>query len=129
MKFLGHIVSGKGLSVDPSKVEAIQNWQTPKNVTEVRSFLGLAAGYYRRFIKDFAKVAVSLTRLTKKNLVFVWEEESARSFENLKRLLTSAPVLVIADGTKPFTVYTDAYGTGLGAVLMKEGRVVAYASR
>ena len=61
--------------------------------------------------------------------MFVWEEESARSFENLKRLLTSAPVLVIADGTKPFTVYTDACGTGLGAVFMQEGRVVAYASR
>jgi len=84
------------LSVDPLKVEAIQNWQTPKNATEVRSFLGLA-GYYQRFIKDFAKVAVPLTRLTKKNLVFGWEEESARSFESLKRLLTSAPMLVIAD--------------------------------
>jgi len=83
VKFLGHIVSGKGLSVDLSKIEAIQNWQTPRNATEVRSFLGLA-GYYRKFIRDFAKVAVPLTRLTKKNLVFVWEEESARSFENLK---------------------------------------------
>jgi len=70
VKFLGHIVSGKGLSVDPSKIEAIQNWQTPRNATEVRSFLGLV-GYYRKFIRDFAKVVVPLTRLTKKNLVFV----------------------------------------------------------
>jgi len=124
VKFLGHIVSEKGLYVDPSKVEAIENWQTPRIATKVRSFLGLA-GYYRRFNKDFAKVVVSLTRLTKKNLVFVWKEETARSFENLKRLLTSAPVLVIADGTMPFTVYTDSCGTGLGAVLMQEGRVVA----
>jgi len=76
VKFLGHIVSGKGLSVDPSKLKAIQDWQTPRNATEVRSFLSLA-GYYRKFIRDFAKVAVPLTRLTKKNLVFVWEEESA----------------------------------------------------
>jgi len=89
----------------------------PKNATEVRSFLGLA-GYYQRFIKNFAKVVVPLTHLIKKNLVFVWEEESARSFEGLKRLLTSALVLVIADGTKPFIIYTDAYGMGLGTVLM-----------
>jgi len=88
-----------------------------KNATEVRSFLGLA-GYYKKFIKNFAKVVVPLTHLTKNNLVFAWDEKSANSFETLKRLLTSVPVLIILDGMNPFTVYTNACGMGLGAILM-----------
>ena len=92
------------------------------------AFLGLA-GFYRKFIKDIAKVLAPLTNLTKKNLVYAWSPEFEVAFEKLKDILTSAPILTISDGTKPFTVYTDACGTGLGSVSMQEGKVVAYASR
>jgi len=125
---LGHVVSKEGITVDPAKVVSIQDWKVPKNATEVRSFLGLA-GYYRKFIKDFAKISAPLTRLTKKNLVFSWDVDCDDAFRRLKRALTTAPVLVLPDGSKPFVVYTDACGTGLGAVLMQEGRVIAYGGR
>ena len=128
MRFLGHIVSKEGLVVDPAKVVAVQDWKTPRNATEVRSFLGLA-GFYRKFIRDFAKISASLTRLTKKNLVFNWDLDCEFAFQRLKRALTTTPVLTLLDGSKMFTVYTDACGTGLGAVLMQEGRVVAYGGR
>ncbi|WVZ48654.1 hypothetical protein U9M48_000075 [Paspalum notatum var. saurae] len=117
--FLGHILSEKGVAVDPSK---------PETVTEIRSFLGLA-GYYRRFIKDFSKIAKPMTSLTKKNAKFVWGPKCEDGFRELKKLLTTAPVLAQPDVTKPFDVYCDAFGQGLGCVLMQEGRVIAYASR
>ena len=100
----------------------------PKNVTEVRSFLGLV-GYYRKFIKDFAKISAPLTCLTNKNLVFMWDVDCDNAFQRLKRALTTTPVLVLPDGSKPFVVYTDACGIGLGTVLMQEGRVIAYGGR
>ncbi|WVZ97932.1 hypothetical protein U9M48_043432 [Paspalum notatum var. saurae] len=96
-------------------------------VTEVRSFLGLA-GYYRRFIKDFSKIAKPMTALTQKNAKFAWGPKCEEAFGTLKKLLTSAPVLAQPDITKPFDVYCDASGSGLGCVLMQEGRVIAYAS-
>ncbi|WVZ80864.1 LOW QUALITY PROTEIN: hypothetical protein U9M48_028306 [Paspalum notatum var. saurae] len=114
VSFLGHILSEKGVAVDPSKVEDVLNWKQPETVTEIRSFLGLV-GYYRRFIKDFSKTAKPMTSLTKKNTKY--------------KLLTSVPVLAQPDVTKPFDVYCDASGNGLGCVLMQEGRVIAYASR
>ncbi|WVZ59533.1 hypothetical protein U9M48_009658 [Paspalum notatum var. saurae] len=95
---------------------------------EIRSFLGLA-GYYRRFIKDFSKIAKPMTSLTKKNAKFVWGPKCEEGFRELKGLLTTAPVLAQPDVTKPFDVYCDASGRGLGCVLMQEGRVIAYASR
>ncbi|PZP12942.1 MAG: hypothetical protein DI611_15630, partial [Brachybacterium faecium] len=128
VRFLGHVVSKEGIAVDPAKIVSIQDWKVPRNATEVRSFLGLA-GYYRKFIKDFAKISAPLTRLTKKNLVFSWDVDCDDAFRRLKRALTTAPVLVLPDGSKPFVVYTDACGTGLGAVLMQEGRVIAYGGR
>ncbi|WVZ97857.1 hypothetical protein U9M48_043366, partial [Paspalum notatum var. saurae] len=117
VSFLSHILSKRGVAVDPSKVEDVLNWKQPKTVTEIRSFLGLA-GYYRRFIKDFSKTAKPMTLLTKKNAKYT-----------LKKLLTSAPVLAQPYVTKPFDVYCDASGNGFGCVLMQEGRVIAYASR
>ena len=93
-----------------------------------KKFLGLA-GYYRKFIQGFSKIAAPLTQLTKKNQAFVWDERCENAFKSLKDKLTSAPVLVIPKGDEEITVYTDACGTGLGAVLMQGGRVVAYASR
>ena len=128
MRFLGHVVSENGIAVDPAKVATVQDWPTPKNATDVRSFLGLA-GYYRKFIQGFFKIAAQLTQLTKKNQAFVWDGVCENAFKSLKEKLTHAPVLVIPKGNEEMTVYTDACGTGLGAVLMQGGRVVAYASR
>ncbi|WVZ84072.1 hypothetical protein U9M48_031144 [Paspalum notatum var. saurae] len=126
--FLGHVLSEKGVAVDPSKVEAVLNWKQPESVTGIRSFLGLA-GYYRRFIKDFSKIAKPMTSLTKKNVKFIWSPKCEEGFQELKKLLTTAPVLAQPDVTKRFDVYCDASGQGLGYVLMQEGRVIAYASR
>ena len=128
MRFLGNVISGSGIAVDPAKVAAIQDWVRPKNASDVRSFLGLA-GYYRRFIKDFSKIAAPLTGLTKKNQVFRWDDKCEQAFVILKERLTSAPVLTIPSGNDEMVVYTDACGTGLGAVLMQKDKVVAYASR
>ncbi|WVZ48626.1 hypothetical protein U9M48_000047 [Paspalum notatum var. saurae] len=128
VSFLGHILSEKGVAVDPSKVKDVLNWKQPETVTEIRSFLGLA-GYYRRFIKDFSKTAKPMTSLTKKNAKYLWSSNCEEAFQTLKKLLTSAPVLAQPDVTKPFDVYCDASGNGLGRVLMREGRVIAYASR
>ncbi|WVZ51730.1 hypothetical protein U9M48_002845 [Paspalum notatum var. saurae] len=125
--FLGHILSAKGVAVDPSKVEDVLNWKQPKTMTEIRSFFGLA-GYYRRFIKDFSKIAKPMTALTQKNAKFAWSSRCEEAFRTLKKLLTSAPILAQPDITKPFDVYCDASGSGLGCVLMQEGRVIAYAS-
>ncbi|WVZ62795.1 hypothetical protein U9M48_012497, partial [Paspalum notatum var. saurae] len=125
--FLGHVLSPKGVAVDPSKVEDVLNWKQPQTVIEIRSFLGLA-GYYRRFIKDFSKIAKPMTALTQKNAKFAWSSKCEEAFGTLKKLLTSAPVLAQPDITKPFDVYCDASGSGLGCVLMQEGRVIAYAS-
>ncbi|XP_073133602.1 uncharacterized protein [Henckelia pumila] len=105
--FLGHIVSKEGIAVDPSKVEAVQNWEIPKNASEIRSFLGLA---------------VPLTSLTKKNAKYVWSQESQRSFDQLKEALNSAPVLAMPMDHEEFVVYTDASKMGLGAVLMQNGK-------
>ncbi|XP_073030654.1 uncharacterized protein [Primulina eburnea] len=126
--FLGHIIYELGVSVDPKKVEAIKDWPQPKTVTEVRSFLGLA-GYYRKFVEGFSSIAIPLTKLTQKNLKFIWNEECERSFETLKTKLASTPVLVLPEDGKNFTVYSDASKGGLGCVLMQEGQVIAYASR
>ncbi|WVZ84759.1 hypothetical protein U9M48_031750 [Paspalum notatum var. saurae] len=125
--FLDHILSTKGVAVDHSKVEDVLNWKQPQTMTEIRSFLGLA-GYYRRFIKDFSKIAKPMTALTQKNAKFAWSPKCEEAFGTLKKLLTSAPVLAQPDITKPFDVYCDASGSGLGCVLMQEGRVIAYAS-
>ncbi|KAG8498138.1 hypothetical protein CXB51_007053 [Gossypium anomalum] len=126
--FLGHIVSAEGIRVDPSKISAIVNWSPPKNVSEVRSFLGLA-GYYRRFVQGFSMIASPMTRLLQKDVKFEWTDECQQSFNRLKDLLTKAPVLVQPEPGKEFVIYSDASLNGLGCVLMQEGKVIAYASR
>ncbi|XP_027351223.1 uncharacterized protein LOC113862333 [Abrus precatorius] len=128
VKFLGHVISAKGIAVDPSKVEAMLQWERPKTATEIHSFVGLA-GYYRRFIKGVAKIAAPLTWLTRRDQPFVWTEECEQSFNELKHRLTSSPVLILPDTSRPFEVYYDASHQGLGCVLMQDKRVVAYASR
>ena len=94
MAFLGHVVSGDGIQVDPKKIEVVIDWPRPITVIEVRSFLGLA-GYYRRFVKDFSKIVAPLTRLTQKNIKFVWTDRCEEHFQLLKNLLTLAPVLTL----------------------------------
>ena len=126
--FLGHVISAGGICVDPGKVEAVLKWEKPINVTEIRSFLGLA-GYYRRFIEGFSTIASPLTKLTRKEVRFNWSKECDESFQELKRRLTSAPVLALPSGTEGFIVYSDASSRGLGCVLMQHGKVIAYASR
>src|SRR4030065_2306301 len=128
MSFLGHVISRGGIAVDPAKVEAVLNWETPKSVFEVRSFLGLA-GYYRRYIEGFSKLALPLTQLTQKDQAFVWDAKCEDSFQELKQRLTSAPVLVLPNASESFVVYCDASLMGLGGVLMQNRQVVAYSSR
>ncbi|GJS27870.1 putative nucleotidyltransferase, ribonuclease H [Tanacetum coccineum] len=126
--FLGHIVSAEGITMDPAKVEAITKWPRPTSVTEVRSFLGLA-GYYRRFVEGFSRLALPLTKLMRKGEKFVWNEEREKSFEELKQRLVSSPILTLPSGSGGFQIYSDASKKGLGCVLMQHGKVIAYASR
>ncbi|KAK1664915.1 hypothetical protein QYE76_053074 [Lolium multiflorum] len=123
--FLGFVVSANGIEVDSSKVEAIHNWPTPTNVGQVRSFHGLA-GFYRRFVKDFSTIACPLNELTKKNVPFVWGKAQQKAFDELKKRLTEAPLLVLPDFAKTFEIECDASGLGIGGVLMQNGKPVAY---
>src|SRR6185437_2129902 len=126
--FLGHVISAKGISVDPGKVQDVLDWEAPISVKEIRSFLGLA-GYYRRFIPEFSKIAKPMTELLKKGVKFHWNDKCEEAFHTLKKFLTSAPILAQTDTAKPFDIYCDAPGTGICCVLMLENRVIAYASR
>jgi hypothetical protein len=126
--FLGHVLSAEGIAVDPSKVESVTKWEQALNVTDVRSVLGMA-GYYRRFIENFSKITKPMTELLKNNTKFEWSEACEKSFQELKKRLTTAPVLTLPDIKKDFVVYCDASKQGLGCILMQEGKVVAYASR
>ncbi|KAL0544440.1 hypothetical protein IC582_019555 [Cucumis melo] len=128
VSFLGHVVSKAGVSVDPAKIEAVTGWTRPSTVSEVRSFLGLA-GYYRRFVENFSRIATPLTQLIRKGAPFVWSKACEDSFQNLKQKLVTAPVLTVPDGSGSFVIYSDASKKGLGCVLMQQGKVVAYASR
>lgn len=132
LKFLGHIVSNKGVSVDPAKTTAVQAFPTPSDKKAVRRFLGLCA-YYRRFVPSFSQIAAPLTYLTKDDVPFQWTEEQQCAFEKLKEALLTTPVLAHFDQDSPTEIHTDASDKGLGAVLIQrqEGdeRVIAYASR
>ncbi|KAL8104850.1 hypothetical protein AgCh_028861 [Apium graveolens] len=128
VQFLSHVISKEGIKVDPVKIEAVSKWEQPKTPTEIRSFLGLA-GYYRRFVKDFSKIASPLTKLTRKNEKFAWTEKCEESFQELKRRLVTAPVLALPNETGNFVIYSDASLKGLGCVLMQHDEVIAYASR
>nr|GFC75178.1 putative reverse transcriptase domain-containing protein [Tanacetum cinerariifolium] len=114
--------------MDPVKVEAITKWPRLTSVIEVRSFLGLA-GYYRRFVEGFSRLALPLTKLMRKGKKFVWNEEREKSFEELKQRLVSAPVLTLPSSSGGFKIYSDASRKGLGCVLMQHGKVIDYASR
>ncbi|GJZ76020.1 putative reverse transcriptase domain-containing protein [Tanacetum coccineum] len=128
VQFLGHLIDSQGLHVDPAKIEAVKNWTSPTTPTEIRQFLGLA-GYYQRFIKDFSKIAKSLTELTQKNKKYIWGEDQESAFQLLKQKLCEALILALPEGNDDFVVYCDASHQGLGAVLMQREKVIAYASR
>ncbi|KAD5960466.1 hypothetical protein E3N88_11938 [Mikania micrantha] len=128
VQFLGHVINSDGIHVDPAKIEAIKNWDVPTTPTEIRSFLGLA-GYYRRFISNFSKIALPLTKLTQKSEPFVWTQKQEEAFQTLKQRLCNAPILTLLEGNDDFVVYCDASHQGLGCVLMQRDKVLAYASR
>ncbi|KAK1647060.1 hypothetical protein QYE76_064865 [Lolium multiflorum] len=128
VEFLGHVISKDGIAVNPSKVAAVLDWEAPKTVKEIRGFLGMA-GYYRRFIEGFSKIAGPMTKLLRKNTPFVWSEECEKSFQTLKEKLTTAPVLAVPEIGKDYTVYCDASKHGLGCVLMQDRKVISYGSR
>ena len=96
VRFLGPVVSASGVSVDPEKVEVVMSWERPKSVFEIRSFLGLAR-YFRKFIEDFSRLAAPMTRLTQKEVKFDWEDQCEKAFQELKRRLASAPILIVSD--------------------------------
>ncbi|XP_035546655.1 uncharacterized protein LOC118348672 [Juglans regia] len=126
VKFLGHVISQEGVAVDPSKVEAVLSWPHPSTVREIRSFLGLA-GYYRKFVEGFSRLSGPLTALTRKNVEFVWSDKCERSFQELKRRLTTAPVLALPEPHKPFVIFSDASKFGLdkdGILRFRDRRVI-----
>ncbi|GKE81022.1 putative reverse transcriptase domain-containing protein [Tanacetum coccineum] len=128
VQFLGYVIDSKGIHVDPAKIESIKDWASPKLPTEIRQFLGLA-GYYRRFIEGFSKIAKPMTKLTQKKIQFVWGDKQEAAFQLLKQKLCSAPILALPDGSEDFIAYCDASKKGLGAVLMQREKVISYASR
>jgi hypothetical protein len=115
--FLGHIISKGGISVDPSKVQDVLSWNAPTSVGDFRSFLGLDE-YYRRFIEGFSKINKPMTELLKNDKKFKWTQACEASFQELKKRLMTALILVMPDMEKPFSIYCDASGQGLGCVLM-----------
>jgi hypothetical protein len=128
VSFLSHIISEEGISVDPSKVKDVLSWNTLQNVSDIRSFLGLAR-YYRRFIEGFSKISRPMTELLDKSKTFEWTPRREAIFQELKKILTTTLVLTMPDLEKSFSIYCDASDQGLGCVLMQDNHVVAYASR
>ncbi|GJS47247.1 putative reverse transcriptase domain-containing protein [Tanacetum coccineum] len=128
VQFLGHVIDSEGIHVDPAKIESIKDWTSPKSPTEICQFLGLA-GYYRRFIEGFSKIAKPMTKLTQKKVKFEWGDKQEAAFQLLKQKLCSAPILALPEGSKDFIAYCDASKKGLGAVLMQREKVISYASR
>ncbi|CAH8658130.1 unnamed protein product [Dicrocoelium dendriticum] len=133
--FLGHVITPNGISTDPGKCEKVQSWPRPRNVEDLRSFLGLAS-YYRRFIRNFATISAPLHRLTEKGRQFLWTDECNRAFTQLKECLSSPPILGlpdVSDTAGPFVLDTDASADAIGAVLSQKTSsgevVIAYASR
>jgi hypothetical protein len=126
--YLGCIISEQGIAVDPKNIKAIRGWPTPRNVSDVRSFMGLV-GYYRRFIVGFSKISHPIASLQNKGTKFEWTLKCEKKFNLLKELLTSAPVLNIDDPNESFVICTYACKEGLGGILMQNGHVIGYESR
>jgi hypothetical protein len=125
--YLGHVLSEEGVAVDPEKIRSIMEWPTPKDVLDIRSFMGLV-GYYRRFIEGFSKIGCLITALQKKGTKFLWTQKCEEIFQTLKHLLTHALMLNIVDPEDDFLMCTDACKEGLEGVLMQKGSVIRYES-
>nr|GFB55966.1 putative reverse transcriptase domain-containing protein [Tanacetum cinerariifolium] len=128
VQFLGHVIDNQVIHVDPTKIESVKDWASPKSPTDIRKFLGLVR-YYQRFIERFLKVAKPMTKLTQKKVKFKWGDKQEAAFQLLKQKLCSAPILALPEGSEDFIVYYDASNKGLGAVLMQREKVISYASR
>ncbi|GJX69559.1 putative reverse transcriptase domain-containing protein, partial [Tanacetum coccineum] len=122
--YAGHVIDSEGIHVDPAKIESIKDWTSPKSPTEIRQFLGLA-GYYRRFIEGFSKIAKPMTKLTQKKVKFVWGDKQEAAFQLLKKKLCSAPILALPEGSEDFITYCDASKKGLGVVLMQREKLLS----
>jgi hypothetical protein len=125
LEYLGHLITENGVATEPSKIAAVANWAPPKNIKQLRSFLGLT-GYYKRFIKHYGMISSPLTQLLKKGVPFLWTDQAQEAFQLLKQALLQGPVLTVPDFSKEFTIETDASDVGFGAVLMQEGHPIAY---
>ncbi|GJW20752.1 putative reverse transcriptase domain-containing protein [Tanacetum coccineum] len=128
VQFLGHVIDSQGIYMDPTKIKSIKDWASPKTITEIHQFSGLA-DYYRRFIKGFLKIAKPMTKLTQKSMKYKWRDKEEEAFQLLKQKLYSTPILALPEGTENFVVYCEASHKGLGAFLMQKEKVIAYASR
>ncbi|KAL0324845.1 UNVERIFIED_CONTAM: putative mitochondrial protein [Sesamum radiatum] len=127
VEYLGHLISSSGVAVDPQKVQGMMDWPEPKNVKELRGFVGLIC-YYRRFMKDYGKIAKPLTKLLRKG-GFTWTVAATHAFHALKKVVCNVPMLALSDFSKEFIIETNASGEGIGAVLQQQGRPIIYISK
>ena len=127
VEYLGHIISEEGVAVDPFKIGAMQNWPTSRNIKLLHGFLGLT-GYYRKFMKNYGKINAPITSLLEKD-VFQWLDRASAAFDKLKAAMTTTPVLTLPYFNRPFIIEADASGVGIGAILMQDGRPLAYTSK